>query len=194
MFRKLCGGSTLKNIVLATSIWGEGSQDINEAHEKELSGKYFKPALEKGARMVRHYNTIQSAHDIVRGIMKDHPTVLPIHPELVEEREDIIDVTAGRFISQELKEQIRRHHAELKDLREEMRRALKEKDSEGLVQGTKEKEMAGAEHQLQLTDLTRRLQDETNVSMAHRERFEQEIQKLRDRVATAITTPPLPTP
>ena len=130
MFRKLCGESTLKNVVLVTNMWEEDSQDISEAREKQLSGKFFKSALDKGAQMVRHHNTTKSAHDIVRKIMKNHPVVLRIQQELVDEGKTIINTAAGESINRELNEQIERHQVELKQLRTMMARALKEKDQE----------------------------------------------------------------
>ena len=56
--------------------------------------------------------------------------VLQIQQELVDEPKDIADTAAGDSIDSELKEQIRRHRAELKDLREEMKQALEAKDDE----------------------------------------------------------------
>ena len=111
-------------------MWKEDSQAVNEAREKKLVGQFFKPALDRGAQMVRHHNTIESAHDILRRIVKNQPVVLQIQRELVDECKDLIDTAAGQSISQELKEQIRRHQKELKDLREEMIVALKSKDEE----------------------------------------------------------------
>ena len=111
-------------------MWNQDPQDINEAREKELSSKFFKPALDKGAQMVRHQNTTQSAHDIVRRIMNNHPVALQIQRELVDEHKDIIDTAAGESINQELKELVRRHQAELKELLGEMMEALRAKDEE----------------------------------------------------------------
>ena len=128
MFRKLCGESTLRNVILVTNMWRVDSQGINEAREKELSSKFLKPALDKGAQMARHHNTTESAHDIIRRIVANRPVVLQIQRELVDERKDIIDTAAGESINQELKEQIRRHQAELEALREETRQALEAKD------------------------------------------------------------------
>ena len=91
MFRKICGESTLKNVVLVTNTCKEDSQDINEAREKELSDYFFRPALDKGAQIVRHYDTPESAHDIIRGIMKNHPAMLQIQREFVDEHKDIIN-------------------------------------------------------------------------------------------------------
>ena len=130
MFRKLCGESTLKNVVLVTNMWGVDPHSTSEAREKELSTKFFKPVLDKGAQMVRHHNTLQSAHDIIRRIMGNRPLVLQIQRELVDEGKSIIDTAAGESVNQELKDRIERHEAEMEELREEMVQALKKKDEE----------------------------------------------------------------
>ena len=130
LFRKLCGESTLDNVVIVTNMWKEDSRDVDEARERELSDRFFKPALDKGARMARHYNTTQSAHDIVRRIVKNHPVVLQIQRELVDEGKDITATAAGESLNEELKEQIRKHQIELKGLKEDMAQALVEKDNE----------------------------------------------------------------
>ena len=111
-------------------MWGVDPQDVNEARESELSTKFFKPALDLDARMARHHNTVQSAHDIIRTIMDNHPVVLQIQRELVDEGKDIGDTAAGETVNQELKDQISQHQAKLKELREEMTEALKTKDEE----------------------------------------------------------------
>ena len=130
MFRELCGDTTLNNVVLVTNMWGEVPLDIGESREKELSSNFFKPVLDKGAQMARHQNTEQSAHDIIRMIMKNRPVVLQIQRELVDERKDIVNTAAGEVLNQELNEQIKRHQAELKAVQEQMTQALKEKDEE----------------------------------------------------------------
>ena len=96
MVRRLCGGSTLKNVVLVTNAWGETSSDIGEACQEELSSTIFKPALEKGAKMARHHDTVQSAHDIFRMIMADHSVTLPTKLELVGGQKDIADVASRK--------------------------------------------------------------------------------------------------
>ena len=130
MFRELCGDAALKNVVLVTNMWGEVSRAIGEAREHELSDKFFKPALDKGAQMVRHHNTVQSAHNVIRRILANHPTALQIQRELVDEHKGITDTAAGEAVNQELNEQMRRHQAELKTVQEEMERASKERDEE----------------------------------------------------------------
>ncbi|KAF9645063.1 hypothetical protein BDM02DRAFT_3156987 [Thelephora ganbajun] len=130
MFRELCGEASLKNVVLVTNMWGEVSHDIGEAREKELTSVFLKPALDKGARMVRHHGTEQSTHDVIRQIMNNHPVVLQIQRELVDEHKDITNTAAGEVINAELIEEKKRQEAELKKAQEEMARALRLKEEE----------------------------------------------------------------
>ena len=111
-------------------MWEGGSRGVNEAREKELSDKFFKTALEKGAQMIRHHSNVESAHDIVRTVMKNHPAVLQIQRELVDERKAIIDTAAGGTLNDELQEQAGRHKAELDEVRAEMQQVLKTKDKQ----------------------------------------------------------------
>ena len=111
-------------------MWKPDSQATNEAREKELSGKFFKLAIDRGAQMIRHHNTLESAHTIIRKIVKSDPIVLQIQRELVDEGKDITDTAAGESINEELRKQIEKHMAELKEVREEMVAALNAKDNE----------------------------------------------------------------
>ena len=127
-FNKLCGEmvGTLKNVVLVTNMWGIVRREIGEAREKGLPSNIFKLALDKGAQMVRHHDTVQSAHDIIRMITKNHPVV---RQELMDKRKDIINTTAA--INRELdNEQMRRHQTEPRENREKVERVLKGKDEE----------------------------------------------------------------
>ena len=117
-FGTLCGEPTLKNVVIVTNMWTGDSQDTNEAREKELSDKYFKLALDRGAQMVRHYNTTRSTRRIIRRIIKNRPVALRIQRELAGEWRDFTDNAAVE--TPELTEQVRQHQVELEKLRKEM--------------------------------------------------------------------------
>jgi len=127
IFRELCGESNLKNVVLVTNMWEEVPHDVGKARERELASIFLKPALDKGAQMVCHLNTEQSAHDVIRHIMNNHPVVLQIQRELVDEHKDIANTAAGEAVNVELTEEIKQHEATLNQVREEMMRALEEK-------------------------------------------------------------------
>ena len=187
-------------------MWDEVPLDIGEARNYELYNNLFKMAIYKGARMVRHHNTVESAHDIIRMLAASRPVVLQIQRELVDEGKRIIDTAAGEAVNREPDWQTRQHQAELKRLREEMVQ-LREKEEEtrlereeerkklqewmeAMEQGVKERERAEAEHKRQLTDLNLRLQ-----GAASRARLEQETDKPQDHATTGVAMPPRrPTP
>ena len=131
MFRNLCGDTSLKGVTLVTNMWGEISQQDGEEREQQLTNKYFKPALDKGATLARHLNTPESAHEIIRGIMeKRREEPLQIQRELVDEKKNILETAAGEVLNTELNDEIRRHQTEMAVMKEEMEKALKEKDEE----------------------------------------------------------------
>jgi len=122
MFRQLCGESTLKNVVIVTNMWGEVSKEIGEAREQELLTKdiFFKPALDKGASLKRHENNPASAYKILRAIIDNHPLLLQIQRELVDEKKDISQTSAGKELTKEWEEQMEKHRKEMKKIQEEM--------------------------------------------------------------------------
>ena len=132
MFKKLCGENALKNVVIVTNMWGEVDSQVGNAREAELTREdiFFRPVLQKGARMARHENTVASAERAVRLILENHPLPLRIQEELVNEHKDISETGAGEELNRELNAQIRRHQEEMKILKEDMEQAMKDKDEE----------------------------------------------------------------
>ncbi|KAF9267985.1 P-loop containing nucleoside triphosphate hydrolase protein [Marasmius fiardii PR-910] len=132
MFKELCGESTLKNVVLVTNMWGEVSQDVGEARESELvrEDKFFKPVLDKGAQIVRHDNTPETARAILLHLVQNRPLPLRIQTELVDQKKSISETAAGAELNREMMEQIRKHEKEMRELQEEMKAAIKAKDEE----------------------------------------------------------------
>ena len=165
IFRELCGESSLKNVVLVTNMWGEVSHEVGEARERELASNFLKLALDKGAQMVRHHNTEQSAHDVIRRIMNNHPVVLQIQRELVDERRDITNTAAGEAVNTELAEEAKRHEAELKRAQEERERALREKEEEARRKREEEKRR-------QEEEMRRVREEEERRALQHRQEME----------------------
>ena len=129
VFRELCGEDALKNVVLVTNMWSAVTREVGEAREKELCANFFKPVLEKGAQMVRHFGTPESAHGAIRKIIAvGRPVVLQIQLELVYGQKSLLNTSAGKAVNRELEEQFRQHEAEFNKVWEEMQQALKDKD------------------------------------------------------------------
>ncbi|KAH0833287.1 hypothetical protein J3R83DRAFT_12352 [Lanmaoa asiatica] len=132
IFRELCGDSTLRNVLIVTNMWSNVDPKIGEAREQELANndKFFKPVLEKGARLLRHGGTQASAQSILRHLINSQAATLLIQHELVNERKDLAHTAAGAELTRALKEQADRHDDELKKLRQEMEAAMRAKDEE----------------------------------------------------------------
>lgn len=104
-FRKLCGDSTLKNIVIVTTMWDTTSRQAAEQRERELAQTpaFYKPAIDNGALMARHYNTAESAHHILRIVLGFPPELLRIQRELVDEGKTLSGTSAGMDLAVEAK-------------------------------------------------------------------------------------------
>ena len=192
MFRELCGDTTLKNVVLLTNMWGDVSREVGEVREDELSSNFFKPVLDKHAQMTRHYNTAQSAHDVIRKIMMNHPEALQIQRELVDEGKEIVDTAAGGAVDKELNEQIKRHQAELEALEQEKVRALEKKDEE--TRQELEEEMKKRQELMEKTKkdkegMAAKFAAETANMDAKMKEMEEKVKSLRDLAGTKITIP-----
>ncbi|KAF8135027.1 P-loop containing nucleoside triphosphate hydrolase protein [Boletus edulis] len=132
IFRELCGDSTLRNVLIVTNMWSNVDPKIGEARERELANndKFFKPVLEKGARLLRHNGTQPSALSVLRHLINNQAATLLIQHEIVNERKDLAHTAAGAELTRALKEQADRHDEELKKLRQEMEVAMRAKDEE----------------------------------------------------------------
>jgi len=132
MFRKLCGDNTLKNVIIVTNMWGQVDPEIGNAREKELMRDelFFKHALEKGANIARHENTISSAQAIVRRVFDNHPLPLRIQVELGDQGMNISETGAGEELQKEYAALIKKHEREMRKLRNEMEEAMRKKDEE----------------------------------------------------------------
>jgi len=73
MFRKLCGDSTLQNVVIITNMWGEVDPQVGGAREAELVREdiFFKPVLDKGAqiaRRTRYHRSRKTSPDLSQNV------------------------------------------------------------------------------------------------------------------------------
>ncbi len=131
MFRNLCGEDSLCKVVITTTMWDQVERSLGEEREKELVDKevFFKPAVDKGARLARHDNTLESAQAIIRSIVQSCST--PVTLKIQEELSSglcVMDTQAGKEVNREILEQIERHRTEmyalLNDLKKQPERGM----------------------------------------------------------------------
>jgi hypothetical protein len=104
MFRKLCGPDYLKNVVIVTNMWSKEVTMEEQNRERELRNdtKFFKSFIDDHATMVRHNNTLESAHSIIRQIYMKNPLPLDIQRETVLEDKILPSTGAGITLRIEL--------------------------------------------------------------------------------------------
>jgi len=126
MFKKLCGPECMPGIVLATTMWGLVDPQTGADRERELrSTNSFWGEMEQGGSLVmRHQRTKESAHVILREILKrKHPMLLRIQDEMVNQGIHLENTGAGMKVNEDLIEVERQHKKELAELKKDMQDA-----------------------------------------------------------------------
>jgi len=182
MFRKLCGEDSLRSVVIATTMWDQAEMSIGEDREQELASKdtFFKPALEKGARLARHNNTLESAQAIIRYIIQQSPSsvTLQIQEELGRGL-CISETQAGKELGRELTEQMERHREELRCLIGEIQEATRVRDEESRQELTRERVRMEAV-------MTRLQMDSENIVRGYQDALSQLEERLRKAETTSF--------
>ncbi|KAG9103353.1 hypothetical protein FRC07_010013, partial [Ceratobasidium sp. 392] len=133
VFRQLCGNTSLSNVLLVTNMWSNPPAPIELEREAELRDHpdFFRPAIEKGARMARRaYKNKESAHEIVRMLLGKQTTTMAIQKELVDQRKELSKTSAGKILERELQLVIERHRIEMEQVRQDMKDAIRERDEQ----------------------------------------------------------------
>lgn len=166
VFRKLCGKTSLSNVLIVTNMWDDPPSAAQLDRETELREHpdFFQPALDQGATMVRrtHMNS-KSAHDIIRILLNKEPTIMQVQHELVNEKKQLSDTGAGREVQRELIEATERHNAEMKTLKSDMEEALRERDEQtqkDLADWQKQAEAVEKQRQADLESLKKGFNEE----------------------------------
>ena len=103
--------------MLTTNMWGKVTPEIGAAREQQLSTDFVRSALDRGAQLRRHYDTTESAHQIIRGILNNRRTPLQVQRELVDEKREFDQTTVGEEIKREVGESTKALEEETKELR-----------------------------------------------------------------------------
>lgn len=170
------------NVVLVTNMWDPGLVDLNvaEARHEELIGRdiFFRPAIEAGAQVLRHDNTTQSGHAILRSILEKDPVPLRIQRELCDERKDISETAAGAELLRELTEMANRHRRQIDEIQHEMHQAMRDRDVETQRELNRAKEEA--------LEMQRRAEEEHRSLVSHFSDERQALQSEMRRIRRAL--------
>jgi len=148
IFRKICGDDSLKNVIIATTMWSKVSEAEGQRRVQQLESldDFFKPAIEKKAQMVHHKtDTVQSARDIIRRILDNHPQALALQTELVVDGKPIEETAASRDVEMIVTTLKEKYEKELRELRAALNQAIKQRDDETKEELKEDIEKARAE-------------------------------------------------
>ncbi|KAH7906929.1 P-loop containing nucleoside triphosphate hydrolase protein [Hygrophoropsis aurantiaca] len=99
MFTKLIGDDAAKNVILATTKWGDVEKDVGERREEQLRANFWKDMINQGSRTAQFHNTYESAWAIINLIVDDNPVdALQIKNELVQLEKLIPETEAGQTL------------------------------------------------------------------------------------------------
>ena len=129
-YQAFCGPEALPNSVIVTNMWSRVDQSLGSEYETELrtKNKFFKPAIEGGAKFLRHTDTQASAHDIIRQLVDNKPKPLLIQQELVDGQKKIFETAAGEALLQDLAKLEQKYYQEYKELERELLEARQQED------------------------------------------------------------------
>ncbi|KAJ2935815.1 hypothetical protein H1R20_g1277, partial [Candolleomyces eurysporus] len=134
IFRKLCGDSSLRNVVIMTNMWSRlptEEEGLRRADELTSLDDFFKPAIAKGAVMMHHKkDTVESAHGILQQILENHPMALSIQTEIVDQHKTITETGAGMALDDKLAKLFEQYERKLKEQFEAAEEARRERDEE----------------------------------------------------------------
>jgi len=120
MMRKLCGKNSLKNVILATTMWEKVTNDEGKMREAELKALFWKDMIEGGSTVSRiltqHGN---DACNLVKSMLKNKPTSTRLQEEL-HSGKSLVQTDAGAEIRVEiakLEQKLKaEHRAEIAEL------------------------------------------------------------------------------
>ena len=131
MFRMLCGADPMKNVILATTFWGDVNPRVGLGRENELrtNPDYWAEMIDEGARMAQFTNTRKSALDLVLDLVPKGKVSLDIQKQMCDEGLPLAQTHAGVALNADLEEIAKKHAEEMLKLQKEMADALRAQDS-----------------------------------------------------------------
>ena len=176
MFRKLCGEQGLGSVVLATTMWSLCPAADARRREDQLVNQndLWKFLVGRGARVFRQDDGAVSGQKIIDYLInRAQPVTLDIQREMVDQGLKLAETGAGREVQEELERLKEKHEKEMREIRQEMEEAIKEKDEE------RQEELR--EYRAQIDRQMREAAEQTKQLEASREQLRREMKEQHSR-------------
>jgi len=159
-----------------TNMWGKVTPEVGEARERQLSTLFFKPAIDKGAQSLRHVESVESAHAVIRAILDNNPLALQIQEELVDQHMEFSRTAAGQEIRRALDEHAEKLENKIRELQSELQ------DAERKERETQQ------ELEEEVRRLRERLDSVRSESMQLGDRYQGQRNEMQDKTDALLNT------
>jgi len=130
MMEKLCGANSLRNVVLATTMWEKVTDEEGLRREAELKQDFWKDMIDNGSTVARI--TTEAGGDaraLVKSLLKNKPVSTQLQEEL-HSGKTLVQTEAGTEIREEIARLERKLKAEHEFEMAELKRAQRESENQ----------------------------------------------------------------
>lgn len=172
MFKRLCGDQNLSNVVMATCQWERVVEADGIERERQLkeTKNFWGYMVERGSQVHRHYNNRESALRLIDNLVganKSRPKiVLDIQAQMVDEGKDLASTSAGLAVDDAISKERQRFAKQIAESQADMREALASRDRETAD--------ILKQHQEEMNERVRRLDNEHSALQVSLERLQEE--------------------
>jgi hypothetical protein len=129
VMKKLCGAKSLKNVVLATTMWERVTEGEGLSREADLKQSFWKDMIDGGSTAARIMTeTGGDAHGLVKSLLKNKPTSTRLQEEL-HSGKSLVQTEAGAEIREEIAQLERKLRAEYKSEMTELKAAQRDREN-----------------------------------------------------------------
>ena len=113
--------------MLVTTRWNEDEESLGAQREQQLRTEFWAYMLHHGSTMTRFYGDRDSAVAMASQLLSKQTIVLELQREIVDEKKQLKDTTAGALVNDELAELKAKYQEELKEI-EKLKQTLRDDD------------------------------------------------------------------
>ena len=187
ILKGLCGEAAYKFIMLVTTMWEDdrGSGRIFEDREFDLhnNSSWWGKMIEKGSMHKRHWDSRDSAEDIITEMLTKYSLNKPFTPQIYTEMEvehkALEDTVAGIEENQQLHELRQRLDKTMRDMRNDHNRAIRERQDQHVAELEQQKARL-TEQILQAEQAREQLRVKSDEAMREtRAEYDRDLEQLR---------------
>jgi len=190
IFKEICGESSLKNVILASTRWDKVTESEGASRENRLREHFWSYMISHGSTMTRYYGDRDSAVGMVSQLLGSGNIVLDLQRQLVDEGRTLEQTSAGAVINGDLAESIASSKAEIESLKRQLHQsnaAMMERVEDDRRQQEVALYQAESDQVRLQADIAAEVRDEINVEMARAKKKSSKLGLILPLLPTALS-------